>query len=138
MRFEEFVLTDNIDYMKDKFKKLNKKAEKLNCTPITITVTKETKIEKEKINNREVVYHYTKVIIDGEQPKLNGWSVTAIKTRDEAIGTVIDSVPEREMPHEFRDTGFPCEHCGHNRQRNKTYILQKNVNELTEDEIRYL
>lgn len=141
MKVEEFVLTDNIDLVLTKITKLNKKAVKLNVQPIVVTVTKETKVEVSKIyrNGKEVEtsYHFTKLIIEGETPKLNGWELVAVK-HHEGTGLLINSVPEKEMPVEFRTTGDVCEHCGHNRRRNTTYILEKELGELTEDEMRYI
>jgi len=144
MKAEEFVLTDNIELVVAKITKLNKKADKLLCPRITVTVTDETKIEVLKKNAeagrlQDETYHYTKIIIEGETPKLNGWSLVAVKHHDPDMGLMIDTVPEKEMPKEFRETGDACDHCGHNRRRNETFILEKELKELSEDEkLRYL
>lgn len=144
MRFEEFVLTDNIELVVAKITKLNKKADKLNCAHITVTVTEETKIEVLKKNveagrTHDETYHYTKIVIEGETPKLNGWSLVAVKHHDPDMGLMIDTVPEKEMPREFRETGDACDHCKSNRRRNETFILEKDMKELSEDEmLKYL
>ena len=139
MTLEEFVLTDNIDLVLTKIVKLNKKAAKLNVAPIVVTVTDIIKAEEYKDGNgKKQYYNYTKLIITGETPSLNGWSLVAVKHFDQALGLMINSVPQKEMPIEFRETGAACEHCGHNRNRNTTYILEKDLKELTEDEMRYI
>jgi hypothetical protein len=136
----EFVLTDNIADVKAKIAKLNKKAIKLSCPPIEVIVTDETKVVDEKDRNNRIIatYHYTKIQIVGETPKLNGWELTAVKHHDETMGLVVDSVPEKEMPVEFRTTGTACEHCNSNRRRNDTFILEKNVADLTPEEMRFI
>jgi hypothetical protein len=135
MLLEEFILTDNIDFFLAKIAKLNKKAVKLNCEPIKVTVTKEIKIEEVNMGGkRKIIYHYTKVIIEGETPKLNGWELNSVKTFDPASGLMINSLPEKEMPKEFRETGTTCDHCKSNRIRNSTYILEKSIIDLTEEE----
>lgn len=139
MTTEEFVLTDNLDLVLAKFAKLNKKAVKLNVTPITVTVTDVVKIEEYKDGNgNKQQYHSTKLIINGETPKLNGWSLNSVKIFDDAMGLMINTVPDHEMPVEFRETGCACNHCNTNRNRNSTYILEKDLKELTEDEMRYI
>lgn len=136
----EFVLTDNIADVKAKIAKLNKKAVKLNCQPINVTVTDETKVVDERDRNNRITatYHYTMIHITGETPRLNGWELNSVKHHDETMGLVIDSVPEKEMPHEFRTTGTNCSHCMTKRKRNETFILEKNVVDLTEEEKRFL
>jgi len=142
MFYEEFVLTDNIQTVFEKIKKLNRKALKLNYPPIKFTVTTETKLDtiEELYAGKffKKTYHYTKIIIEGENPVLSGWSLVAVKDNDPVTGLMIRTVPEKEMPEEFRTTGTPCEHCNSKRVRNQTYILEKRIPELTKDEQKYL
>lgn len=134
MKLEQYILTENIDMVLDKIRKLNKRAVKLNVQPIVVTVTNETTIEE--CNKKK--YHMTKIVVEGETPSYNGWSLTAVKSKDQETGLIINTVPEKVMPEEFRTTGTPCEHCKSNRVRNNTYILEKNIIELTDDEKRYI
>jgi len=107
------------DWFTKEIAKLNKKAVKLDCTPITINEIG-TVIRK---NDKGIIYKYVKVKVAGQAPKYNGWSfiATVQYLKDQ---TIIRTVPGEIVPEVFRKKGPECDHCKRIRHRRDTYIVR--------------
>lgn len=142
MTYEEFILTDSISAFKEKLVKLNRKAIKLGTEPIVLTVTSETEIRKLDVGtDRELFreFSFTKIIVEGETPKLNDWSLVATIIHDKTLGVMVNVVPGKELDPKYRNSTGECLHCNVKRIRNETFILEKLISKLTPDEkLKYL
>lgn len=120
------IPTANLDTLKTKIEKLNKRAVKLGVSTISITLGEtETEIVKSE-GGIETVREYVNVTVDGTTPKLNGWQFVATLEHDE--GTVIirklpsfDSVVDLSAYRAADPTN--CDHCHTRRRRNDTYVV---------------
>jgi len=72
---------------------------------------------------------YLYVVVSGQKPTLAGWDFVATIDHTEAdadgVGNIIKAVPGAgEMPTTYRKSLPVCEHCGHARRRNETFIIR--------------
>jgi hypothetical protein len=119
------IHSSNIEALKVKIEKLNKKANKLNVPSIEIN---EIEIRKEVDPKTKEVNFFHLIEINGEAPKLNGWKFVArIETIKDNRYNLIFVAPNESVPSDYRETGSTCDHCSTNRYRKYTYIL-KNEN----------
>lgn len=135
---EVFILTERLEEFEKLMNKLNKKAVKLGTAPIKFEITKETIVEEIKDGGYTFYIEKTKVICEGERPILNGWSLVATLVHDSDLGLMINVVPEKKMDEKFRNHDGSCAHCKTKRRRNETYVLEKNIDELTELELQFI
>lgn len=73
---------------------------------------------------------YFYVVVEGQKPTLGGWDFVATIDHTEAdadgVGNIIKAVPGAgEMPTAYRKSLPVCQHCGHARRRNETFIIRK-------------
>lgn len=128
----EFIIpAHNLETIQNKLAKLNKRAAKLGCAPITLAVGEH---EDEPILEREEAPPYKwlptgrmrrwlHVKVTGEAPKLNGWEFVAALDVLEG-GTVIRAVPGYGVPVEYRKAEPHCDHCQKVRNRRTHYLLR--------------
>jgi hypothetical protein len=131
---EAWIYSDYVSEFVVRIEKLNRKAIRLGASKIILTVTSETKIEKieDKEKNTSYEFHFTKVIVEGETPKLNGWSLVATLVHDSELGLMINVVPNKTLDPKYRNsTGF-CDHCKTNRFRKETFVVEHENGELKE------
>jgi hypothetical protein len=127
------VPVHNIDFLEGMLNKLNKTAQRLNADPITISKSKpfskqvepEKKLASGKIKPA-VFMEFVKVTIVGEAPKLNGWSFVGKREPMEGGNSIIaKSAPGHELPATYQDDhDIKCDHCGHNRRRNESFVVK--------------
>jgi len=129
------VLSSNVDVAKERVEKLNKRAEKLGCSKLILTVgdvSVETVTLGVDDEGREIVrkVEFTKLTLVGDELKLAGWTfVASIEHTPE--GNILRKVPgvEIDVPVEFREGGQRCDHCGHNRRRIDTFLAVSDAGE---------
>lgn len=96
--------------------KLNRRAARLGCEPLTIVSAVETHVE---INS--VKFPALSIAIAGTTPTFAGWtfaaSVEALDTGKNIFHGASD------IPTQYASTGHACEHCNQNRKRNSSFIL---------------
>lgn len=152
MKAEYKIPEQNLETLKDKLQKLNKKALKLQVTPITLTegekifepiwasnkcprhcfdsrfskVTETTgRCASCKYEGKPTFQVIVPVTIEGEQPKIAGWEFAATLQHTEGE-TIFRKVPgfEQTIPTVYRQADPKnCDHCHTLRQRNDTYIV---------------
>jgi hypothetical protein len=117
----------NIDALRDKIAKLNKKAAKLNCLPAILTIegTETVKATKVMPGGRILKYEYEVLLVrvTGDTPKLAGWSLVA-KVEYLEDERMMLCVPGETCPEEFRTRGLDCDHCKSNRARKHVFVLR--------------
>ena len=132
------VPEENLAVLQERIAKLNKRAKKLSCEPITVNIlgSKEVPIrhhdelgfEADRIVGYRKVYEITVI---GTAPKINGWEFIAViqPTMDEAgnnLGNILRGVPNasHEVPEAYRKAENHCDHCNTIRRRNETFVLR--------------
>lgn len=127
IRTEFTIPAHNVDVLKGKLEKLNRRAVKLGCAPITFTELRDTQRTLERTlacgKTIKFVQHYKVVEVVGDSPLVNGWHFVA-KVEVTEAGILINAVPGEEVPHRYRDNQRQCEHCNHNRPRTRLYIVR--------------
>lgn len=113
----------NFDTLQTKINKLNKKAVKLNCQPITLTkvgcIDKKIKSDDFGFDN---YMRYYQITISGTAPIIAGWELIA-SCEIKENGTLIKSIPDKTYPEHYR-TKLICEHCKSDRYRKYTFIVR--------------
>jgi len=124
----------NLDELRVRIEKLNKRARKLNLAGIAVTevgeefVTKVEEVQDAFGRNTgqtiELKFRFVKVTVVGETPRENGWDFAATVQHDEG-GNILAVSPKfsLSLPVQYRTAETLCEHCHTNRRRNDTYVL---------------
>lgn len=114
----------NLGRLLDRLETLRKRAVKLHVAPIRFS----SRPDGEEIIRRELGFDYVMpmhaVHVEGEAPKLAGWTFLAsIDWTDEDLA-VMRTVPGESLPESYRQATRTCDHCHLDRQRNTVYVLQ--------------
>lgn len=130
MREEYKVPRENVSTAVAKIEKLNARAERLGVPGVTLTRSKEiTATYRDDITGKEHVSLYTMLTLEGEDVKLNGWTFLS-HIYHTSEGNILQTVPGKEVPVRFRDGGPVCEHCGYDRRRADTFLVQNEQGEV--------
>ena len=114
----------NMHYLQQKVDKLNKRANKLNLSPMSIVRHEE--VVEEKTDHLGLSFKYISymVSIDGESPVLNGWKLVARLTPQDNGEILVKSVPGEDCPTKYREADpLHCDHCLTRRKRKDVFIL---------------
>ncbi len=130
------VEKEELDYIRGKVEKLNRRAAKIGCAPIVLTVLKEEEVIVKKNASDNIPEDYAKVVVTidlrGEPPKIAGWTFVAtveptdIEGGDEPVN-IINKMPgvTYDVPIEYRHASmFQCDHCHTKRQRNEVFVIR--------------
>lgn len=119
-----------------KLAKLNKRAAKLGCEPITFTIVSEAPIERifgYGVDGGEIVEKIVKIpgrtiVLHGSAPKLGGFEFLArIEYLSDGASMLFHSVPgtEGRVDPRFRSlTSATCEHCNKARRRTDAFVVR--------------
>ncbi len=143
IKTKDFDIPDhNMSFLEEKIAKLNKIAAKLNLKPIVLTKGKpfvkvivDRRFENSGLpgyddNGNELekkTMSFTPVHIEGEAPKLNGWSFVGKREPMEGSSSILaKSAPGMEIPVKYSDDhDLTCDHCKKRARRNETFIVKK-------------
>lgn len=114
MRFS--ILLDNVNALRNAFEKLNKKAEKFGTESLDFVIIGEP--------FQEQYDFYVNIEVTGVYPVVGDYKLVSVIEKLDDGTNIIKSVPENELPVEFRDHDFYCDHCGHNRMRKSVVVVQ--------------
>jgi hypothetical protein len=127
----------NFPQLEARIAKLNKRAAKLNCSPIVITTLGQRDIEVKHqgpFQDETRIRRVFDTTVSGQAPKINGWEFIAViqPALDEAgkaLGNILRGVPGAsvQVPAQYRNAQPACEHCHTARRRNETYILHSDA-----------
>jgi len=120
----------NLESLQQKINKLNKKALKIGCTEINLTVLDtftQTPITNNddlnhyyKYNNITTTYHNIK--LSGISPIIAGYELIA-SCEAMTEGILIKTIPGKTYPEHYRNLMI-CEHCNSDRKRKYTFIVR--------------
>ena len=68
---------------------------------------------------------WTPVTVSGEAVRIDGWQLVAVLDHGVGEKPIVRGVPGAELPECYRDAKPVCDHCGHDRRRKDTFILEK-------------
>ena len=128
------IPANRMDEFQDKLEKLNKRAHKLGCEPITMTPLEAIKLVVKEVRLvaggplTPVFGDFWVVTVGGNAPKLNGWAFRGTLQHEEA-GNVLRMINNVAPPMQFRTLTQQCDHCGYDRKRNDTYLVQSDAGE---------
>lgn len=110
----------NIATLKVKLDRLVKRANKLQANAISYSVGNRIEVKEQTR-----VYTFYEVVVTGEAPKLNSWTLAASieHVGEDNIGNIIRAVPGFTVPESFRSANGNCEHCNKIRARKDTFIV---------------
>jgi len=148
------MITSTIEILKSKkdafiknVKKFNKKASKLGAAPMVPEFGEERvhtfyASEAAEVMGVKTKIPYINVTVEYEIPKYNGWRLISVfdyedykdEATDEVTRAVFTStVPDETLPAAYQDKDeIHCEHCGHNRFRVKSFLVQHDSGEYKE------
>lgn len=111
---------ENLIFLQGKLTKLNKKAIKLGCDEIKLTIhSEENVLNKDKITYQK----YLNCTVSGEAPKLADWTFIAKLDHDYKT-PIISTFPGITVPEQYHGHDSSCDHCKTNRYRRVTYVVQ--------------
>lgn len=114
----------NMPRLLSEINKLNKRAARLKLAPIELEeVAVHQKEEEDPLGFKYSTTIY-EIIVKGEIPKLNDWSLIAVIRPQRNNENLICEVPGEVCPKEYRSTDLRCEHCNTVRKRNAVYVLR--------------
>ena len=123
-----------VSYLEQAIDKLNKKAVKLGCEPMTLTFHDEyeEKWMEHPITGMMLVTPYIIPMIHAtleyEIPKINGYEFIAkldIYVSEAENVVIVSAAPDKEVPEEYKNlTSIHCDHCGMNRRRYHSVLLK--------------
>ena len=137
MELTTAIPTVNLEGLKKRLGKLNKRANKLGLDPITLTE-----------GNRYIgsCYHtgttvaYPTEMIDiticGEVPVVEGYELVGTTGHEAGVNIVKLNIGGK-MPKEHWDNANNCDHCGYKRNRKETFVLRTEKSEATIDDDGY-
>jgi len=124
------IQKNRINYLKDKIAKLNKKARKLDCPEMTLTigtVEKVVNVTNEFTGMLDRVEVFVDATLDYEIPIIDGWDLICtfdIVPMDEGSVVLTSKVPGKSIPIDWLNkTEIHCDHCGYNRNRNHSMLM---------------
>lgn len=125
-----FIYETNMELLQAKLTKLNKRAEKLNCKPMTINILSEELKEYDDEETETKGKRFDKIFeveLIGITPILNDWEFLGIIEKHEDNKNMIKLVNDLpDFPDYYKTWDNICEHCLVNRAR-KNYYIVRNV-----------
>lgn len=117
----------NLSKLDYKIAELNKHAEKVGCIPVRLEISR--KEEQKDADTGEVATFYH-VYIEGEAPKLKGWTFLGALTHAPE-GNITRLVPGKNVPESYRTSKPVCDYCHKDWiVRKDTYIVQNEKGEF--------
>lgn len=98
--------------------KLNRRADRLGCAPLTIVSTVDTIVEIDRVK-----FPALRLEIAGTTPTFAGWTFAASVEALDSGKNIFHGVSSASFPARFSASGHACEHCNQNRKRNSSFIL---------------
>lgn len=129
--FTYLIPEPNVEKFRSKIEQLNRRAKKLGLAPL---VAADAGVHEErtvrKVGKKEIVTVrlYRKVILTGERPKLNGWTMLGTVEHDtggDSELNVLRNAPKQTVPETYRTAPNVCDHCKTKRRRRDTFIIEK-------------
>ena len=124
------VEKENVDILKKKVEKLNRKAKKIGVSPLSIVVSEPYKIFRQNEINIVYAIEVYDVVINGELPKYGNWVfVATIQGYPDGQNMVYktphldENLISAEQLEKYRSEKSYCDHCNTKRYRKNTYLV---------------
>ncbi|KKN72369.1 hypothetical protein LCGC14_0411960 [marine sediment metagenome] len=126
---------DNVGWLVKKFKRMAKVAGQVGAKPPMYTIIREEYDKRMKPVLGSAVEEWTGeydkfsvITVEGEPPKLAGWSFVATLTRT-ATGNLISKVPGvvEDLLDKYRTALPTCDYCGLSRKRVDSFIVKSDA-----------
>jgi len=119
------IQTWAIPVLEEKLAKLNTRAAKCKCPPLSFSILRRyKKVVGQNAIGDDIVRELADVVINGDAPRINGWELVAKLTPMEG-GNLVQSAEGIEIDPKYRTIGMKCDHCGTNRRRNDVFVIRK-------------
>jgi len=125
----------NVDYLKKKIEKLNRKAVKLGCDEMILSFGNEHtyRTDIDPYTGHRLVNPIIIEMIDATLaytiPNVDGYELVAVLdlfTGENGSEVMVSAVPDAIVPDEYKNLNrIHCDHCGHNRYRKKAILIKK-------------
>lgn len=117
------------EILEGKVAKLNKRAEKLGISPLSLEVVREwdDPVKDDRTGLVLYVRHMHEIVLHGEPPCLDGWRLLGtVEHTYSDVGNIIRAVPDADetILERYRKADSDCDHCKAKRRRNATHICR--------------
>lgn len=106
--------------------KLLKKAKRFDTVPLTFAWGP-VFMEKKLVGNPEFpdveIIPYQMLTVEGEPPRVGGWTFIA-RVEFEEAGILVQTVPGEHVPPKYFETNNQCEHCNKVRARKDVFVVR--------------
>jgi hypothetical protein len=123
-----WVRTGDLDVMKGKLEKLNRRAAKLKMPPVTMSALGQKVVKEVSPDGRRYDVAMTEIELVGAAPKIKGWTFVARIVHGEG-GNMIMGAPGNEVPSKYRTAPPSCDHCRSARKRKDTFVVRSDAGE---------
>lgn len=116
----------NFPALEEAIVKMNRRARKLGCNEIVVTVLRDI-VQKRKDDNLGFEYDHVirECTVQGEVPKLKGWKfIATVEPIADTGENVIREMPGEKCPESYRTTDLHCDQCNSERHRKSVYVLR--------------
>lgn len=117
------IPSENLPGIMNKIEKLNRKAAKLGCPPIVVTVH-----GTEDVLDGGNYYRFRSISVEGKSPVISGWHLVSVLnhvTTENGREVVVRTVPGEELPESYHSADPDnCDHCHMIRRRTDTFVLE--------------
>lgn len=123
---------ENLHRMRAVLTRINKRATKLKCEPVTFEIGEGVREEKNAIlpdgKTRRVFSTVYPVVVVGTQPVLAGWQFLG---KIEHLPGTEETIVKGDVPNQYHQCSPSCDHCDKKRTRSETFILRSIDSEET-------
>ena len=124
----EDVATWKVQDVERKIDALNRRAKKLGLPGVTMEKGEESLVRHEldcPCCGGLRADSWTPVTVSGEAVRIDGWQLVAVLDHGVGEKPIVRGMPGAELPERYRDAKPICDHCGHDRRRKDTFVLEK-------------
>ena len=128
------ILKGQEKYLTEKIAKMNRKAVKIDCPEMTLTFGEDIVQKWTDEYGRKRVTIKVPATLDYEIPIIDGWKLISTfdayqtvptETKPSEVIVTTSTVPGETLPISAADkTEIHCDHCGHNRYRTHSMLMQ--------------
>jgi len=115
-----------LDTLRDREAALAKRCRRLGLPAPVVTITRQWLAQRLDEQQRPYLQPMMAYTVDGERPQLaGGWQVLAVVEHHDT-GNIVNTAPQFAdvAPTDLLHAPSTCDHCGHNRRRKHTVVIQ--------------
>jgi hypothetical protein len=112
------ILSQNVLNLKTAFEKLNKKAERYNTDKLDFVTIDEPYLKDNLL--------WQDIEVTGMIPVVGNFTLVGVLETLSEGTNIVKTVPGENLPEEYRNNSFFCDHCQTNRYRKEVVIVRNN------------